>query len=74
MSKTGPSLAGTGGGGTGRSSGGASDGGTSGTESARGVEVTEAEISSLRRQVKAATQVGRGGGGHCISGGSIVID
>lgn len=35
-----------------------SEGGREGNTAARGHEVTEAEIASLRRQMKAATQVG----------------
>lgn len=73
MNRVGSSSVGAGGGGghvggggsdgSAASSGGAgregSDGGGGGGGSkARGAEVTEAEIASLRRQMKAATQVG----------------
>lgn len=67
-----PSVPGVGGGTSSRSSGGGAtgDGGSGGADSggvgweggdsvvrnARGAEVTEAEIASLRRQMKAATQ------------------
>lgn len=65
MNRSGGSSVATSGGGGG-GGGGSSVGGSSGTawedgdgggNKARGAEVTEAEIASLRRQMKAATQV-----------------
>lgn len=66
MNRSGGSSVSTGGSGGGTGAGGSSVGGSSGTgwedgdgggNKARGAEVTEAEIASLRRQMKAATQV-----------------
>lgn len=60
-SGSGGGVGGGGGGGDGSSVGGSSgagwEGGDGGGSKARGAEVTEAEIASLRRQMKAATQV-----------------
>lgn len=60
-----------GGGGGGDTAGSGNVLGSGGESSARGPEVTEAEIAALRRQMKAATQVR--GGRICVAPPTVVL-